>query len=190
MIQWLRENPISAGLGSVFQGNRFSIICQHLVTKLQSTRENYLLIPSLVTTYKTLAITMLRSTQPLFRSSARAVFSGKVTHTAVTRFTTLNASREQNYHPNGSRERQGMLQLSAFRTYSTKPPLQPNKIDKEREKELGQRKLESHPESVSATSTPLGGLAPPEQGNADASILKDVKGDLVSTSSKSCRSRH
>jgi hypothetical protein len=63
---------------------------------------------------------------------------------------------------------------------STKPPLQPNKIDREYEKEVAQRKLEPRPDEVSSASTVRHvfeeSQAPPES-NPD--IMVGLKSDLV-----------
>lgn len=63
---------------------------------------------------------------------------------------------------------------------STKPPLQPNKIDREFEKEVAQRKFESRPEEVSSSSTVRSFLeesqAPPDD---EQDVLAGVKSDLV-----------
>ena len=100
----------------------------------------------------------------------------------LTSFTTLAPSRKPKSLLNGVREpyRPAVLPLALRNEYSTKPPLQPNKIDKEREKALGQRKLEPHPESVSSTSSVRGVFEKTEDASKESvDILKDVKADLV-----------
>lgn len=64
---------------------------------------------------------------------------------------------------------------------ATKPPLQPNKIDKEFERQAGQKKLQSRPEEVTTTSSVRDVLessqAPPPD---EVDILVGVKHDLQS----------
>ncbi|KAH6845759.1 hypothetical protein B0I37DRAFT_287499, partial [Chaetomium sp. MPI-CAGE-AT-0009] len=69
---------------------------------------------------------------------------------------------------------------TTFRAHmSTKPPLQPNKIDREHEKEVAQKKLEARPDEVSTTSSVRQifekSQAPPEN-NPD--MMADLKSDL------------
>ncbi|KAK3385904.1 hypothetical protein B0H63DRAFT_473805 [Podospora didyma] len=68
----------------------------------------------------------------------------------------------------------------ALRTqFSTKPPVQPNTIDKKLEKELGKQKMEARPDVVSSQSSVRHVI---ESGQApvktDQDFLKDLKGDL------------
>lgn len=71
------------------------------------------------------------------------------------------------------------LQTTSRAHMSTKPPLQPNKIDREHEKEVAQKKLEARPDEVSTTSSVRQifekSQAPPEN-NPD--MMADLKSDL------------
>jgi hypothetical protein len=63
---------------------------------------------------------------------------------------------------------------------STKPPLQPNKIDKEFEKQAAEKKLEARPDEVTSSSSVRNVLeasqAPPEN---DPDLMVGLKNDLV-----------
>jgi hypothetical protein len=64
---------------------------------------------------------------------------------------------------------------------STKPPLQPNKINREFEREVAQKKLEARPDEVTTSSSVRSVLessqTPPD---AEIDIMEGLRGDLVS----------
>jgi len=125
---------------------------------------------------------MLRISRPLLRSSTRPIALRIGTPASRATLTCLSPSQTTSGRPNGgSRHCNVPSQLMAFRkTYSTKPPLQPNKIDKEQEKRLGEKKLEAHPELVSATSTVRAAFERAERAkDGSGAIFQDVKADLV-----------
>jgi hypothetical protein len=63
---------------------------------------------------------------------------------------------------------------------STKPPLQPNKIDREFEREVGQRKLEARPDEVTTSSSVRSVLESSQTSpDADIDIMEGLRSDLV-----------
>ncbi|KAK3299598.1 uncharacterized protein B0H64DRAFT_389103 [Chaetomium fimeti] len=73
----------------------------------------------------------------------------------------------------------GPLQTTFRARSSTKPPLQPNKIDREHEKEVAQKKLESRPDEVTSSSTVrqvFEESQAPAESNPD--IMVGLKSDL------------
>ncbi|KAH8890293.1 hypothetical protein GQ53DRAFT_722271 [Thozetella sp. PMI_491] len=72
-----------------------------------------------------------------------------------------------------------LLPRASRAEYSTKPPLQPNKRDVAREKEVGRQKLESHPELVSTESSVRHVLEPSQAPPDDSrDVLRDAKEDI------------
>lgn len=67
---------------------------------------------------------------------------------------------------------------------STKPPVQPTKIDKDHEKEVAQKKMEPDPERVSSKSTVRTFFEPTDETSHSArrsepDVLEGVKTDIV-----------
>jgi hypothetical protein len=74
---------------------------------------------------------------------------------------------------------------------STKPPLQPTKIDKEFEKKTAQKLLQPRPDEVTADSTVRHVIeesqAPPD---SEPDVMVGLKSDLVRLSPSSCPSTY
>ncbi|KAK4249164.1 hypothetical protein C7999DRAFT_39721 [Corynascus novoguineensis] len=97
----------------------------------------------------------------------------------VTRFAQPSAFFTRHSHPtfhHGIRHNVPKV----FRVVmSTKPPLQPNKIDKEFEREVAQKKLEQRPEEVSSSSSvravfEASQTSPPDEPD----VMEGLKGDI------------
>jgi hypothetical protein len=112
--------------------------------------------------------TTLRAARPL-RTPVPTLVLGSRMKASATRTPPLSRLGREGF------------QTTCRRTLPTRPPLQPNKIDKEFEREVAQKKLEARPDEVTSASSVRhvieSSQAPPRE-NPD--IMVAIKGDLVS----------
>ncbi|KAK0609949.1 hypothetical protein B0T17DRAFT_545601 [Bombardia bombarda] len=120
---------------------------------------------------------MLRSTRSVLGSAQKLTLASRIPHASlISRPAPSNLLASSSQAVALSRTTTPRVQLALF---SSKTPLQPNKIDKDFEKEAGQKKLVSDPSKVTTQSSVRHVF---EQGQApkepDVDMLKDLKKDL------------
>lgn len=127
---------------------------------------------------------MLRGANPLLRLTTRAVLGSKT-------ITPSSAAFHRAVSCNGvlGQPRPALLRDTAIiwrAQFSSKPPVPPIGIDRKHEEEVGQRKLEPHPERVSSESTVRHLFEPDDEGTTKVTkkdqddVLRDLKSDVVS----------
>ncbi|KAK5662657.1 hypothetical protein OQA88_8573 [Cercophora sp. LCS_1] len=119
---------------------------------------------------------MLRTARPLLNTFPRLALAGRATHARTARTQhPISVSLQPNKL---ATSRQTPLTL--WTSFSSKPPLQPNKRDAEYEKKLAQQKLEARPDEVSSGSSVRHVVersqAPPPP--ADEDVMQGLKSDL------------
>ena len=124
---------------------------------------------------------MLRTTRPLLNSAQRLALAGRAAphvRPAALSGSPTNTLRRLSQQKVGA---SSAIPLAFRAGYSTKLPLQPNKRDKEFEKEVAQKIIQPRPDEVSAESSVRHVIedsqAPPPDSDAD--VAQGLKGDLV-----------
>ncbi|KAK4234212.1 hypothetical protein C8A03DRAFT_38028 [Achaetomium macrosporum] len=123
--------------------------------------------------------TAVRRAWPLSIRAQTFALNGRVQRTAQTSSVLSLPLRQAPRPTRGAATPYGPLHISLCTPFSTKPPLQPKGIDRDFEKEVAQKKLETRPEEVTSQSSVRHVLeesqAPPDE-NPD--VMVDLKNDL------------
>jgi hypothetical protein len=121
---------------------------------------------------------MLRNTRPLLGSTQKLAVGSRAPRAQLSNLSAP-CSQKPLLLPRRAIFRNPVVPLLLRTEFSTKPPLQPNPGDKRFEKEVSRKKLEAHPEQVSAQSTVRHVFEGGQARKTDEEVLGGLKGDLV-----------